>query len=131
MGGVLTVENPYIAQARLQTLRRYLPVSLNQVYTSPGKNEGYIPDGFFLKHGLTYQPVSQLDSDRGEAMKKMAALEKILQELPMIDCGSCGSPSCRAFAEDIVKGEVSADECVVKMRAKLKNQIDKNDIKNN
>ena len=29
VGGVLTMQNPYIAQAKLQTLRRYLPVSQN------------------------------------------------------------------------------------------------------
>ncbi|MBR6681910.1 MAG: 4Fe-4S binding protein, partial [Clostridia bacterium] len=31
VGGALTVENAYIAKARLQSLRRYLPVSLNHV----------------------------------------------------------------------------------------------------
>ena len=29
VGGVLTMENPFIAKARLQTLRRYLPISQN------------------------------------------------------------------------------------------------------
>ena len=29
VGGVLTVQNPFIAKARLQTLRRYLPISQN------------------------------------------------------------------------------------------------------
>ena len=31
-----------------------------------------------------------------------------------IDCGACGSPTCRAFAEDIVKGTADPDGCVVK-----------------
>ena len=35
------------------------------------------------------------------------------------DCGSCGSPNCRSFAEDVVKGEVSSNECIVMMRALL------------
>ena len=30
-GGVLTVENAYVAKARLQRLRRYLPVSRNHL----------------------------------------------------------------------------------------------------
>ena len=46
----------------------------------------------------------------------MADMEKIRAELPGIDCGSCGAPNCMAFAEDIVKGETNADECVVNMR---------------
>ena len=37
-------------------------------------------------------------------------------DLPGLDCGSCGAPTCMAFAEDIVKGETNADECTVTMR---------------
>ena len=28
------------------------------------------------------------------------------------DCGSCGAPSCRALAEDIVRGEASRNDCI-------------------
>ena len=31
VGGVLTVENPYIAKAKLKRVRKYLPVSCNRV----------------------------------------------------------------------------------------------------
>ena len=31
---------------------------------------------------------------------------------PGIDCGACGSPKCRAFAEDIVAGRAEAGMCV-------------------
>ena len=27
------------------------------------------------------------------------------KRLPGLDCGSCGAPTCRALAEDIVRGE--------------------------
>jgi hypothetical protein len=43
VGGVLTMQNPFIAEARLHSLRRYLPVSQNLLPT--GSN--YIPDDFF------------------------------------------------------------------------------------
>ncbi len=124
VGGAMTVANPYIAQARLQTLRRYLPVSRNNVFKKGDKEEMYIPDEFFHEHELEYRPVSQLSENRGEAMRMMAKLESILEELPAIDCGSCGSPSCRAFAEDIVKGDADCDECIVKMRERFKNLKD-------
>ncbi|MBQ7754571.1 MAG: ferredoxin, partial [Clostridia bacterium] len=41
--------------------------------------------------------------------------------LPALDCGSCGAPTCRAFAEDVVKGDANIDECIVHMRERLKN----------
>ena len=41
--------------------------------------------------------------------------------MPKIDCGACGSPSCSAFAEDVVKGEVSLYDCVFMLPEKFKN----------
>lgn len=41
-----------------------------------------------------------------------------------IDCGSCGAPTCRAFAEDVVKGNTMYEECIVVMREKLKEITD-------
>ena len=61
---------------------------------------------------------------------QMAEIEKILATLPGHDCGSCGSPTCRAFAHDILKGEADIDDCIVRMREKIKNienGCDKND----
>ena len=46
----------------------------------------------------------------------MTEIENICSELPGLDCGSCGAPTCVSFAEDIVKGETNADECTVHMR---------------
>ncbi|HBX49299.1 MAG TPA: ferredoxin, partial [Clostridiaceae bacterium] len=45
------------------------------------------------------------------AVKKMKYMNNIINSLPGNDCGQCGSPSCRAFAEDVVKGLSSLNEC--------------------
>ena len=110
VGGAMTVANPYIAQARLQTLRRYLPVSPNRPASE------WIPDDFFNKQSVEYDPYHRLSPDRKEAMRMMREIEEIGKTLPGIDCGSCGAPTCMSFAEDIVKGETTADECTVNMR---------------
>ena len=49
----------------------------------------------------------------------MAERQAILKRLPGLDCGSCGSPTCRCFAEDVVRGDISEDKCVVKMQEKM------------
>ena len=36
-----------------------------------------------------------------------------------IDCGACGAPSCRAFAEDLVRGVADPKACVVASCEKL------------
>ena len=72
-------------------------------------DEGY----FKRRRGIVPMPVAPLDEDLGRAIEKMKEKEKILDELPDIDCGACGCPSCGAFAEDAVKGEIERDGCVV------------------
>ena len=57
-------------------------------------------------------------------MIKMAELERIEASLSGIDCGSCGSPSCRALAEDIVRGNASIDDCIYHFRENMSSLID-------
>ncbi len=110
VGGVLTIQNPFIAKARLQSLRRYLPVSENFVKDS----DGYIPDGFLFDNLPVYQPISRLSDSMAESMRMLSDIQRIKGELPGLDCGSCGAPTCRALAEDIVKGLSSIDKCLIK-----------------
>ena len=111
VGGVLTIQNPFIAKARLQTLRRYLPVSRNQI----SKEEAmYIPSLYLFDKMPEYQPITRLASNLAESMRMMADMQKLRDTLPGIDCGSCGAPSCRAFAEDVVKNLSCAEDCPIK-----------------
>ncbi|MBQ5810698.1 MAG: 4Fe-4S dicluster domain-containing protein [Clostridia bacterium] len=117
VGGVMTIENPYIAKARLQTLKRYLPVSQNWEHKL-NESETFIPEDFLWDDELQYSPVSKLDGDRKTAMRKMAEIEKIRKMLPCMDCGACGCPSCATLAEDIVKGKARLEDCVVLLKEK-------------
>ena len=111
VGGVMSMENPFIAKARLRTLRMYLPVSQN----SPEKGRGdYIPDGYIFNNIPTYQPISRLSDSMAESMRMMADIQKLRATLPGIDCASCGAPNCRAFAEDIIKGLANIEDCKIK-----------------
>lgn len=116
VGGVATVENPYIARVRMQALRRYLPVSQNRL---PKQNPETVPKEMLFTHELEYHPVGKLDEDRTTAMQKMSEIEQLAESLPALDCGSCGAPTCRAFAEDVVLGGRSVDECIVYMRERI------------
>ena len=115
VGGVLTMQNPFIAKARLQTLRRYLPVSQNFLN---GENSEYIPDHYLFNELPEYQPISRLSDSMAESMRMMADIQKLRETLPGIDCGSCGAPSCRAFAEDVVKGNANVNDCLINLHKK-------------
>ena len=114
VGGVLTIQNPFIAKARLQTLRRYLPVSQNK----PDKEaSSYIPDSYLFEKLPEYQPISRLGNTLAESMRMMADIQNIKNDLPGIDCGACGAPTCKAFAEDIVKKLACHGDCPIQKAA--------------
>lgn len=110
VGGAMTMENPFIAKARLHSLKRYLPVSQNSLTK---EEKQYIPESYFFNDLPVYNPISRLSDSMAESMRMMADIQKLKQSLPGIDCGSCGAPTCRAFAEDIVKGLADLKECVI------------------
>lgn len=127
VGGTMTVENPYIARVRLQSLRRYLPVSMNRVALEGNEPSSHVPEELIDFRPLVYtiSPPTMLNGSRTESIRMMMEIESIFKALPQIDCGSCGSPTCRAFAEDIVRGEATFDDCVVRMREHLQQLLKK------
>lgn len=109
VGGVLTVENPYVAKAKLKKLRKYLPVACNHPQGDP-------IDGAFWDSMVEYQPVFNLSSDVRESIAMMAKVEELCAKFPGLDCGSCGAPTCKALAEDIVRGVAHERDCVHLLR---------------
>jgi iron only hydrogenase large subunit-like protein len=84
------------------------------------------PAGFDSKnHSLgRIMPRSMLvlDKDRAMAMQKIHKLEELLKILPGIDCGACGSPTCRVLAEDIVQGRATSSWCVFLQEIYIRNK---------
>lgn len=106
VGGVLTVENPYVAKARIQRLRRFMPVSCNSL------PEDFEIDAYGWTKELTASPAMKLADNVITAMKMMSRLKQIEVSLPGLDCGVCGAPSCRALADDIVRGYAEESDCI-------------------
>ncbi len=118
VGGVLQVESPYIARTRM---RRIAASRKGRCAPLDGMPE----EDLYWDSALQYEPVMRLDSNISVAMGMMGEIKKIESELNGMDCGSCGAPSCRALAEDIVRGFASEDLCIYKMREKLQALLDK------
>ena len=113
VGGVLCVENPYVAKARIQRLRRYLPISQNHLMGGP------VPPVMEWEEELQFSNALSLSPDLRKAMEMMAQINELVDNLPGLDCGACGSPTCRAFAEDVVKGNCTKMGCVLLHRKEL------------
>lgn len=113
VGGALTAENPFIAKARIQRLRKYLPVSRNK--TSEEDANGV------LRTELAPKPIPalRLADTMEEAMEKMNRLNEICSTFPSLDCGTCGAPTCRALAEDIVRGYTTEQDCIFRIKEEI------------
>ncbi len=120
VGGCLTAENPYIAKNRLQALKKYLPIACNRI------GEDDVPESMFWDNPLEELPVMRLSGNIKDAMRMMNDINEIQKRLPGLDCGTCGAPSCKALAEDVVKGYASINDCMFLLRK----QFDEKDMQN-
>lgn len=113
VGGPLNAENPFIAKTRVRKRSNKEGQAFNMAEYQDLPEE-------MLEWNVDIEPypVMKLDKDFKKALDKMAKIEELLQILPGIDCGACGSPTCRALAEDIVMGRMTLDGCVVQNRKK-------------
>jgi ArsR family metal-binding transcriptional regulator len=97
-----------------------MPVSLIQ----PSEEDIYIPEDSFFGDLPEYRPLNRLSDSIGESMRLMSKIQALRKDLPGIDCGSCGAPNCRAFAEDIVMGNADRNECVIAYKDLIKKYIE-------
>lgn len=112
-GGILTVRNRFLATERLRHWSKSLPSQLPEYLIKRiDKQKDILMENLYLE---TPQPkeILKLDLDRAKALHKLEKVQQILSVLPLIDCGLCGSPTCKALAEDIAKSEASIRQCVV------------------
>ncbi len=109
-GGSLTVENAYIARGRI--LRMVRKFGGKPCQDREKIRELYQKNFFSLPGKIPSSPLQPLDEDVSKAISKLHEKQRLFEQLPQIDCGACGAPTCSTFAEDVVTGEASADDCV-------------------
>ena len=112
VGGVLTVENPYVAEVKLKRLRKYMPVARSHI-------EGNAEELVKWTKDVQYEPVFNLGNTMMESFARLNRVERLCKKLPGLDCGSCGAPTCKSLAEDIVRGEAVESDCVYYLRENL------------
>ena len=105
VGGTLTVENAYVAKAKLNRLRKYQPVTRCHL---DGKQ---LSNPYFEKE-IEYTPVFKIGKSMKDSIAAMAKISDLCEKFPGLDCGSCGAPTCHALAEDIVSGRAKERDCI-------------------
>lgn len=127
LGGALTKENSFISRHTLkkwiqEDKRDYEELSLNTGDPIRGKMKKEV--SCLFETSIIPRPVFSLDQNRQKALEKMEEIEDLYKKLPQIDCGSCGAPTCRCFAEDVVQEQANIEECIFMLRGKIKDLSD-------
>lgn len=115
LGGPLTVENGYVAKSRLNAILKNTPhrkVQKTKVFENAHKT-------FRMTKPIQPSAALQLTGSMAERLQKAAAIEEVNNNLPGLDCGSCGSPSCRTLAWDVVNGFAHEYNCIFKLNSRI------------
>lgn len=115
VGGPLVFEYSYVAKTRIRKLMERLDKTRPEQRVT---NINELP--IYFDAPILPKNVMQLDDDISVALKKMDQIDRIERSLPGIDCGSCGSPTCRALAEDIVRGNSRELDCVFRLKERVR-----------
>ena len=110
-GGALNIVNPFLGARRISQQSKKA-----KVRETP---ENYDISRLKWQKKVFENVSAPLDDDLDTAMQKLEEIEHLLKRLPNLDCGSCGAPTCRALAEDIVRGFGSENDCVFLMRERV------------
>ena len=111
LGGPLNAIDKYLAKSAVHKMIKMLGLGRR------------LPLGKILRqyeagHFLTDKDPEKLIRIFGSRTKPMSIetvqkVDEILEQIKGHDCSVCGAPTCRTFAEDVVKGEASLDECLL------------------
>ncbi|MCP4716623.1 MAG: hypothetical protein GY868_15995 [Deltaproteobacteria bacterium] len=110
IGGPLTVCDTYQAKHTIQQFVRRFGMERTVIYEDAERlyRQGWFYSGrqagpsLCASNGLPFK----------EAIARAKRVENIYQSLPHKECGTCGSPDCRTFAEDVVDGRAKLQRCV-------------------
>jgi ferredoxin len=110
LGGPLTAVDKYVAKRNAQAmvrvlgLGRRLPREAVRRQVDAGRFRPETGPGELLRLFGRRQAALSLEA--------LGRIEALLEAIAGRDCGACGAPDCRSFAEDVVRGEAGLEECI-------------------
>lgn len=119
VGGVLTVENPYVAKVKIKRMIKYMPVAMNHLPKKAEVHEAFESINPYWTKEVEYEPVFKLGDNLRESIVKVSQVEELVTRFPGLDCGACGAPTCQALAEDIVRGEAKEKDCIYVLKERI------------
>ncbi|GHS87764.1 ferredoxin [Bacteroidia bacterium] len=114
-GGILVSGNRFLTTERIRNrtnkIRQQETEGIRKTFNIEPEIATYLQEHIALD-AILPRSMMKLDEDRSVAMKKMTLINELMQQLPGVDCGICGAPTCQALAEDIAKVDAALVDCV-------------------
>ncbi len=114
-GGPLVFENNYVSRNRIRRLNNVIGGEMPRM---PLAGE-ITSEEMRMNASIAPRDVFRLDDNIVDALRKRERIGEITKNLPGLDCGSCGAPSCETLAEDIVRGMATEMNCIYKLRDRV------------
>ena len=114
-GGILCPGNRFLTADKLRKRAASGSGDEEQSASDPGTSfppKIDLPDELVRISKITPRPMMKLDDQVAGAMVKMKKIYELNRQLPQVDCGICGSPTCKALAEDIVQNNATIKQCI-------------------
>ena len=116
IGGIGNAESRFLSRIKIDNIK--VSFDMNEGYQNKLESI-YEAKIWSLRECIV--PIEQmpLGEDLARAMERLKQLHAVYAELPHLDCGTCGRPSCRVMAEDIIRGEGSPDDCIFRLKERI------------
>ncbi len=115
LGGPLTVENSFVAKNRLRSV-----MNRTEQKTVVRRD---VFDTAYQTLRLTREIEPKDGLQRGgtmrERIERAERIDRLTASLPGFNCGSCGSPTCLALAEDIERGSATELNCIFRLNDRI------------
>jgi len=109
-GGILTSTNRFFTAERLRNRAKLSGTGSGQEHYI-NKFFDDLSDNLYIDN-IKPRSMLKLDENIGGALEKMKKVNELMEILPYVDCGICGSPTCQSLAEDVVKEEAEISRCI-------------------
>ena len=111
LGGALTAIDKYLAKSAVNKMIKMLGLGRR---LSRKKILRQFEKGKFLADKDPAKLIQMFGSHaKPMSIETVQKVDEILERINGHDCAVCGAPTCKTFAEDVVKGEASLNECVL------------------
>lgn len=110
IGGALNAIDKYLAKSATNKMARTLGIGtrLNRERVL----RLYDSNWFFRKDQSASFNKIQASCKRRFTFQELQKIERLVKFINGKNCGACGSPGCRAFAEDVILGVSDPEDCV-------------------